>query len=654
MLWMRSGGPHAMLSTAGAARGGGTVGTARAARTAKMAGTVRAARAMGTAEAVKAAGAVGTARAARVAGPALLAILCVFALAGSAWAGEYHVYSCRMPNGQVAPTDGWSGNATGVAVYAEDKCAKGGPLIAALGAGVSHSVGTDIATWTFSVPVGEILSKASLWRAGDAEGGAVANATYEFWLAGPIPTEAFDSCVYVSDCMKTLGETEEPLSGSNLLSVPAANLGEHIYVNASCGGLQSYKCPSGKGDSSGYAAVVYLYAADLVLDQTSQPRVSEVEGELATAATLSGTDDLSFHAEDTASGVYRVVFTVDGTEVAATVLSSNNGHCQNVSQTSDGLPAFLYLQPCPASLTADVPFDTTSLTDGSHHLVVSVTNAAGNSTVALDRDVTVQNHTQAVDQPTTPSPEGQQPLSTEQHDQSIQTRPSVTSTAPPPTVGLPNNGTNASAAASLQVRWSATSKASLAGSYGRAQSVEGRLTAPAGVPIGGAAIQVLDTPAYERAPTRDVATVRTAANGSFSFRVPTSTPSSTLTFAYSAQLAAPAPSVTGLLQLRIPASLTLQIAPRSTHRGGTIVFSGRLRGAPLPPGGKQLVLEARTLRGQWRQFQTFSTARGGAYRATYRFRLAGPIDYKFRAVSPQEADFPYARGYSNVVLVHER
>jgi hypothetical protein len=515
-------------------------------------------------------------------------------------------------------------------------------------------VGTDIAAWTFKAPEGEIVSKASLWRAGDAEGGAVANATYEFWLAGPTPTEAFDSCVYVSGCMKAVGEPEEPLSGSNLLSVPVTNLGEHLYVNASCGGLQSYKCPSGKGDANGYAAVVYLYAADLTLEQTSQPRVSEVEGELATATTLSGTDDLSFHAEDTGSGVYRAVFTVDEKEVASTVLASNGGHCQNVSQTTDGLPAFLYMQPCPASLRADVPFDTTTLTDGSHHLVVSVTDAAGNSTVALDRNVTVKNDTRAVEAPTNPSPEGQGPQSTEQHAQPIQIPSQVTSNAPVTTAQPQSNGTNATPQAALRVRWDATARPSLAGVYGRAETVSGRLTTPTGAPVGGAAVQVFDTPMYERAPTRTLGTARTAANGNFSFQVPASTPSARLTFAYSAQLGAPAPSVTGSLQLTVPASLTLQIAPRVSEQGGRILFSGTLKGASLPPGGKQLVLEARTLRGQWRQFQVLTTAKGGRYRTTYRFRLTGPIDYQFRVVSQQEADFPYAQGASNVVLVHER
>jgi hypothetical protein len=583
----------------------------------------------------------------------MLAWLCVLVIVASAPAGQYHVYSCRTPNGQVAPTDGWSGSATGAFVYAEDKCAKGGALTAALGDGVEHASNTDIATWALSLPASEALAGATLWRAGDADGGTSANATYEFWLSGPEEISSFEECVYLS-CKAGEGEPEEPFAASNRVEVPKNNLGSDLYVNAACYGTLGRPCKKGEHDPNGYAAVVYLYAADLTLEQTSQPRVSEVEGELATATTLSGTDDLAFHAEDEASGVYEAVFTVDGKEVANTVLASNGGHCQNVAQTTDGLPAFLYLQPCPASLRADVPFDTTTLTDGTHHLVVLVTNAAGNSTVALDRNVTVKNDTKGVGQPSPPSPEGQQPQSTEQHAQPIQIPPAVTGSTLVTTVQPQTNGTNATPAAALQVRWSATAKAALAGVYGRAESVSGRLTAPTGAPIGDASVQVFDTPAYERAPTRALGTARTAANGGFSFRTPASTQSARLTFAYSAVLGAPAPSVTAALLLAVPASLSLKITPRTTQRGGRIVFSGKLRGAPLPPGGKQLVLEARTLGGGWRQFQVLTTGKGGNYRASYRFRLAGPIEYQFRAVSTQEADFPYGQGASNVVSVHER
>ena len=583
---------------------------------------------------------------------------------GSAWAGEYHVYSCRTPDGQVAPTDGWSGSATGAFVYAEDKCSKGGALTAALGDGVEHASNTDIATWTFGPLAGESLTGATLWRAGDADGGTAASATYEFWLAGPEETDSFDECVYLS-CESGEGEPEEPMAPPNRVALSASHLGSDLYINAACYGTFGRPCKKGEHDPNGYAAVVYLYAADLTLEQTSQPTVSDVEGELATAPTLSGTADLSLHAEDSGSGVYEAVFTVDGAEAGQVLLDEDGGRCRNVGQTTDGLPAFLYLQPCPSSLNADIPFDTTTLTDGTHHLVVAITDAAGNSTVALDRRITVSNHPQS-DSPQQPTGGGEAtgessaPLPKQTGDGGGVETPGNDPFSPPnPTPQLAGaNGTAASAGATLHVRWSTTAKTALAGAYGHAQTVVGQLAAPSGAPIGGALVQVLRTPRYEGARTTALAAVRTAADGSLRLRLPAGLPSSRLTFAYTSRAGLAVPDVTAALTLTVPASLRLHVTPRTSHSGGTIVFSGTLHGAPLPSGGKQLVLEARAggagSDSPWRQFQVLATRAHGRYRATYRFRLPGPITYAFRAVSAAEADFPYGVGVSNVVRVRER
>ena len=591
----------------------------------------------------------------RLVGPSTLMTLALAATwalggAGSARAGEYHVYGCRMPDGQVAPTDGWTEAKFGASDSTQDTCATGGALIASLSDGATHEVETDRATWAFSSPTQVTISAATLRRAGDADGGWATNATYEFWLAGPenkdLEADVIDQCVAEFGCPTGIGDTNSVNAPSNVVTVLPENLGTHLYLNVSCAGNPKFVCPSGKGDSSNNAAVVYLYAADLILEQSSQPTVTSVEGELATASTLSGTADLSFHAADPGSGVYQAVFTVDGSEIGRTLLSENGGHCRDVGQTTDGLPAYLYLQPCPPSLTTDVPFDTTSLSDGTHHLLVSLTNASGNSTVVLDRNIAVLNHPPAPPPIQQPSPPGQVPSDTSKNDP-------IPKTNPLPSL-LPDNGTHASAGATLRVRWAATARPSLAGAYGHPQTILGRLAAPDGSPIAGASLQVLSTPTFQGAHTVAIATARTASDGSLRIRLPASTPSTRLTLAYASHLGQPAPDVTAALTLAVPAHLTLRVTPPTSHVGGTIAFSGTLLGAPLPPGGKQLVLEARTLSGPWRQFQVLSTAPHGRYRATYRFRLAGPITYEFRAVSPREADFPFATGASNVVRVRER
>ncbi|HTA96361.1 MAG TPA: hypothetical protein VK730_01810 [Solirubrobacteraceae bacterium] len=584
----------------------------------------------------------------------VLATACALATAAGAVAGQFHVYSCRTPSGAVAPTVGWSGSATGAYVYAEDKCAKGGALVAALEDDVEHEK-TDIATWTFSAPAEETLAGATLWLAGDADGGLAKSGTYEFWLAGPNENEVFDECVYGGSepCKTGKGEPDEPLASANRLEVPGSHLGPHLYANAACFATLG-TCKKGEHDPNGYAAVVYLYAADLLLEQTSRPVVSNVEGELATASTLSGTADLSLHAEDGGSGVYEAVFAVDGVETGSVLLDENGGHCRNVGPSGDGLPAFLYPQPCPSSLTADIPFDTTALTDGTHHLVVTVTNAAGNSTVALDRKIDVANDPK-VSSPEKESPpssgsqsgssDGAPPANTTQNDPQSQTNPAPQQSS--------DNGSGASAGAVLHVRWSTTAHTALRDAGARASTVLGQLLAPGGAPIGGALVSVLFTPSYGGAHTVALASVRTSPLGAFRVRVRAGTPSGRLTFAYSSTLGAAVPSVTAVLSLSVPATLALHVTPRVAAARGKIAFAGTLHGKPLPPGGKTLVLEARTHGEPWRQFQVLSTGAGGHYHASYRFRLPGPITYEFRAVSPAEADFPYAAGSSNVVAVRE-
>jgi len=134
------------------------------------------------------------------------------ALAAGAGAGQYHVYSCRMPSGASAPADGWTGSAGPMHDdYATNTCAGGGALMAVLGDQAKHTANVDQVTWTFSTPAGDAMTGATLWRAGDADGGAAINAMYAFWLAGPNETFVFDECVYVASCISGKGFTGQPL-----------------------------------------------------------------------------------------------------------------------------------------------------------------------------------------------------------------------------------------------------------------------------------------------------------------------------------------------------------------------------------------------------------------------------------------------------------
>jgi hypothetical protein len=404
----------------------------------------------------------------------------------------------------------------------------------------------------------------------------------------------------------------------------------YLFLTAACGStIAGAKCPAGGGDANGYAAVVELFAADLTLADESPPSISEVSGALAQDATVGGTSDIAFHASDAGSGVYEAVFKVDGTTVQRVVLNANGNRCHDVGQTSDGLAAFLYTQPCPAALTVDVGFDTTALSDGAHHLVVSVTDAAGNSTPVLDREVTVANAAP----------------------------PAGGSGAGPGAQPAPRgaaNGAPASDQATLTAAWKGSASARVTGAFAAAHTVQGRLSGPGGQPIAGAQIDVSELPAYAgahaaalRAPTTDRA-------GRWSMTLPRTVASGMLRFAYRSHLGDATPVATRTLILAVRAGLTLQIVPRMSAVGHTIRFSGRLRGGPIPAGGKQLVLEARSPGSAWIQFDAIRSDAAGRFHASYRFHLPGPVHYSFRVLCGYEADYPYLAGASRVVGVLER
>ncbi len=551
-------------------------------------------------------------------------ILGLGVLGGVAQAGTYHVYSCRTPSGQVAPTDGWSGSTGGVYDTVADTCGMNGGLVAALKSGVAHSADLDLATWGFTAPTGETVVAATLWRAGDLPGGANSNASYLFWLAGfstgAADSQGFAECAAIYGCSHE-GTLASPLSGANRIVVPASALNSpYISLTASCGSsILEYACPI-YGSPGGYAAVVELFAADLVLEQSGAPSVSHVEGNLKDAQTISGTTDLAFDATDPGSGVYEAVFSVDGQTVRRRVLSDNEGRCRDVGQTTDGLPAFLYTRPCPPSLSADVAFDTTGISNGTHRLVVTVIDAAGNAATILDRAVTFAN---------------------------------AGSGGAFPGRGA-GNGDRPTEHATLTAGWHGARGAHLLSGYGKAPTMQGRLTDANGQGVANAIIEVSALPSSLGAHPRTLTSPRTDVSGRWTMRLPRSGSSCTLHVVYRSHLSDPQPVATRTLVLGVRAGVTLRVTPTVTSVGRIIRFSGRLLGAPIPPGGKQLVVEAGSKGGPWLEFRVIRTDDRGRFRSSHRFSYPGPATYRFRVVSRYEADYPFQAGVSNVVGVRER
>ena len=239
---------------------------------------------------------------------------------------------------------------------------------------------------------------ATLWRAGNTLGGSNEDASYLFWLSGYAPLgdefRSFDDVPRRVEACIGEGSFTDPTGHGKSRYCAGQCTGQPISVPEYLLRIASspkQECPTNEGGKITYDAEVELFAADIVLSQPTGPTVSAVSGGLAEDPTVSGTSDVAFHATDPGSGVYEAIVEADGKVVEHEVINEEGGRCHDVGGTTDGLPAFLYTQPCPAEASADIPFDTTALTNGEHHLVVSVTDAAGNAATVLDREITVAN-----------------------------------------------------------------------------------------------------------------------------------------------------------------------------------------------------------------------------------------------------------------------
>jgi hypothetical protein len=179
--------------------------------------------------------------------------------------------------------------------------------------------------------------------------------------------------------------------------------------------------------------------------------------------------------------------------------------------------------------------------------------------------------------------------------------------------------------------------------------VRGRLRAFRGRSLRGREITVLQRVRADGTPRTLLGRGTTGRGGRFRIAVPPG-PSRILSVI--------SPGVGGLqaarrnLNLRVPWSSTLRIAPRAVAPGGRIELSGRLRlrGMELPRSGKRVELQAFD-GGRWRVFAT-TRARGrrAAWQASYRFGTRSG-SYPIRVRIPYEGTIPFDRGYSRPVRV---
>lgn len=187
--------------------------------------------------------------------------------------------------------------------------------------------------------------------------------------------------------------------------------------------------------------------------------------------------------------------------------------------------------------------------------------------------------------------------------------------------------------------------------YGRTIRLTGRVTTPGGNPLADVDLEVSELVKLPGAEWRPIATVRTGDKGRFQFRALRG-PSRLLRFRYPGSRMIRGRSTE--VDLRVRSASMLHVSRRSVVNGEEVTFRGRLKGGPVPAGGKLIQLQVFS-RGSWLTFATPRSGPRGKWRHRYRFSATrGRVHYRFRSWVPKEAGYPYESGPSNRVAVTVR
>jgi hypothetical protein len=426
-----------------------------------------------------------------------------------------------------------------------------------------------------------------------------------------------------------------------------------INVSASCDG-EGGPCPANTRISR-----MDLASSALVLNDSTIPAVNGLAGSLISGSPLRGTVEASFTATDKGPGVYNAWFVIDGKSEPAVQLSSNNGWCVNLGQTSDGSRSFASPDPCAESVNASMALDTTPLADGQHTVKLNIDDASGNTTTAYNSTVTTGNAPATVSEPTIAG--------------SSIVGSTLTGTAG--TFSAPNGAGVLSSVQSAWLRCSDAGATHCSVIAGKSASTYEPTAADIGYYIvysntvsdkdGTTVADSPPTPAVS-APAKETSGQGTGqSNGGSS-----SGSSSGAGGAGGSSQGLTLNLVSGAtLGSTSPWQVRLSVNPRRVRRGTTIRLTGSVTTSPRPSPGKLVYLRARIIKvavarhagklrkirryGSWITFMQLRTSANGSFRATYKFRFGGRHTYQFAAVAPQEGAYLNTTGTSNAATVTE-
>jgi len=493
----------------------------------------------------------------------------------------------------------------------------------------SHTDDGARAGLSWQAPAGITISSLRYWRALRSPGNAAhmvitENGTGPFDIY-PADTQNKGETFYwfgtgANDGnLVDTGSLDQPFSTANgpIAGGLAPNRGAW-YIAFGCDSAGNGGC-----DVSPGALNLRIFSAQMSLRDNAGPTVGgNVGGSLATDNPVRGMASVAFTASDAGAGVYRALLIVDGATVDATIPDANGGRCADVNPSNDNPYEFGSAAPCKGTVSGTFALDTSKVADGGHRVQVLVEDAGGNRASVLDRTITVDNQNNGI--------------------------------GPGDDLSLRGaaNGQPAADQAILALSWSTKQLRTVrTAKYGRSQQLRGQLVTPDGQPIAGATIDVAKRLRSIGAKAIAAKAVSTDAAGRFTINFPRG-PGYDVRASYRSHANDTIAVATNTASLRIRASVTLKVSPRTAQRKSRLRFSGRLRGGHIPSRGKQVALQVRAGK-RWRTFQLTRTNKRGRFVTRYRLPGSQIARYRIRAISRYEASYPFNAGASRSLTIRK-
>lgn len=373
-----------------------------------------------------------------------------------------------------------------------------------------------------------------------------------------------------------------------------------FWIWLGCDGNQPGGCGAGPWVSARNFATTEI--------DPTPPTLSDLRGSLLGGGVIRGTHNVGLDAHDVGGGVSNITVSVNGLPAAQPkVLNCNVAFADNLSVRGVVAAA---ITPCPVDAGADWSLDTQAYPfhDGANSVVLCASDFA-----------TLSN-------------------------------PNTTCSAPQ-AVSVDNSCTGSAVGGgeALSAQFAESNAETVTVGYGRGAEVTGRLANEAGDPVSGATLCVKSQTLGLDPRALGVGTVKTDAQGRYSYQVPPG-PNREIVIGYRHNTRQVARDVR-YYSLARP---TLRRAPRKLTNGKRVRLWGSLPGPGA--GGRVVVLQAQVPGARrWLTFRRATTDASGGFHSSYPFRsTTRKITYRFRAVVPTQAGYPWLEGTSAPVRVRVR